>query len=106
MWCWLYVYCQLLCLNFRAVADALKEGRSVDAEAFECVSIYFSDIVGFTSLSAASTPFEVVALLNDLYTEFDSIIDLWDVYKASMVTHRLNVLMRTVWLSEQNNIYR
>lgn len=69
----------------RFVVDQLKYGHSVTPEAYEAVTISFSDIKDFTKIAAQSSPIEVVNLLNQLYTEFDDCIARYDVYKVETI---------------------
>uniref|UniRef100_A0A8D0BCR4 Guanylate cyclase n=1 Tax=Salvator merianae TaxID=96440 RepID=A0A8D0BCR4_SALMN len=68
-----------------SVAETLKTGAAVEPEYFEEVSIYFSDIIGFTTISALSEPIEIVQMLNDLYSLFDAVLGSHDVYKVETI---------------------
>ena len=77
---------QLLYDNFpMKVAEVLREGRKVEPESRECVSIFFSDIVGFTDISSHLSPMKVSDMLDRLYNSFDELSRAYDVFKIETI---------------------
>lgn len=56
------------------VVNELKQNGTTAPESFDNVTIYFSDLVGFTELSDKLSPSELIEELNDLFTVFDDIM--------------------------------
>ena len=64
---------------------AKAKGPSRFAEGFDEVTIFFSDIVGFTTLASQLTPMQVVQLLDDLYHIYDAVASKYNVYKVRLL---------------------
>jgi len=62
----------------------LKKGQTV-IEKYDMVTIYFSDIVGYTQMSSGMTPAEVMKMLNDLYSRFDIEAAKHGIYKVETI---------------------
>src|SRR5215831_2300562 len=71
----LYRENQRLLLNIlpAPIAEKLKSQTGIIAERFDDVSVLFSDIVGFTPLSAALPPTELLEMLNRVFSSFDEL---------------------------------
>lgn len=67
------------------VADRLKTNLSFPAESFDDVTIYFSDIIGFTRICHGSTPIQVVNMLNTIYSTLDKKVEQFQAYKMETV---------------------
>ena len=55
----------------KPIAERLKKGEKNISGSYPEVTILFSDLVGFTKMSATKSPADLVKLLNDLFTRFD-----------------------------------
>ena len=69
----------------KEIAPILKEGDITIADHFDSVSILFADVVGFTSLSARLPPREMVDLLNEVFSYFDTLADKYGLEKIRTI---------------------
>jgi class 3 adenylate cyclase len=67
------------------IADALNAGKKVEAESHEIVTVVFSDIVGFTTISEQFTPLKVSNMLDRLYQAFDKLADKHHIFKVETI---------------------
>ena len=65
------------------IAARLKDGPENVADRFDEVSVLFADMVGSTVLASSLSPEEIVGLLNEIFSEFDSITLRHGVEKIS-----------------------
>mmetsp|Transcript_73488 Transcript_73488/g.239093 ORF Transcript_73488/g.239093 Transcript_73488/m.239093 type:complete len:915 (+) Transcript_73488:919-3663(+) len=67
------------------IAAALHEGRPIEPESRDCVTIFFSDIVGFTDISSTLEPQKVSDMLGRLYSKFDELSRELRVFKVETI---------------------
>ncbi|XP_030420323.1 guanylate cyclase soluble subunit beta-2-like isoform X2 [Gopherus evgoodei] len=67
------------------VANLLKEGKKVEAGEFNSCTILFSDIVTFTNICSACEPIQIVNMLNSMYSKFDRLTSVHNVYKVETI---------------------
>jgi class 3 adenylate cyclase len=67
------------------IAQQLKQEQSAIANRFDEVTILFADIVNFTGLAAQISPIELVNSLNQIFSSFDRLAELYGLEKIKTI---------------------
>jgi len=59
----------------KEIAQILKEDDQTIATRFPAITVLFADVVGFTPLSQNLSPEDLVGVLNEVFSYFDSLVD-------------------------------
>src|SRR5262249_22939199 len=57
------------------IATRLRNGESNIADRFDDATVIFADVVGFGKITARMKAYEIVACLNQLFSEFDKLAE-------------------------------
>jgi len=78
---------ETLLLNIlpKEISAILKNETRTIADHFDGASILFADVVDFTPLSATLTPDELVELLNEVFSAFDSLVEKYGLEKIKTI---------------------
>jgi len=79
------------------VAARLRKNQPVEAEKYDVVTVLFADIVRFTAMCGNELveAMDIVRVLNKLYTQFDMLSTLNEVYKVGMSPRALVLIHRS-----------
>jgi guanylate cyclase len=69
----------------KKIASILKEDDRTIAEHFDSVSVLFADVVKFSELTNRLEPDEMVELLNDVFTYFDTLVEKYKLEKIRTI---------------------
>ena len=67
------------------IAERLKRDESAIADGFADVTVLFADIAGFTPLADRMTPAQLVAMLNDVFSQFDGLAERHGLEKIKTI---------------------
>jgi class 3 adenylate cyclase len=67
------------------IAAELRAGNAIDPELHEEVTLFFSDIVGFTTICEQIFPWDCVKLLNRLFCVMDYLAEHFELYKIETI---------------------
>ncbi|KAG2373717.1 hypothetical protein C9374_011806 [Naegleria lovaniensis] len=67
------------------VAIRLKQGETSICEKFNDLTILFSDMVGFTSMSSTMTPNDLIVMLGDIVLNFDKLTEKYYIDKIKTI---------------------
>ncbi|KAL7549758.1 hypothetical protein ACHAWF_013033 [Thalassiosira exigua] len=74
----------------RHVADQLRNRQKVAPESRDLVTIFFSDIVGFTNISSELPAIKISDMLDRLYNRFDELSHKHDVFKVETIVSAIS----------------
>lgn len=69
----------------KRIADKLKKYGKAEPETFDDVTIYFSDVVSFTTISENYEPDELISILNEIFTEYDNIMEKYGCIRVKTI---------------------
>ncbi|CAE8582590.1 unnamed protein product [Polarella glacialis] len=67
------------------MADVLTRGEKIEPEHKALVTIFFSDIIGFTEIASGLEPIQISSMLDNLYSEFDLLSRKMNVFKVETI---------------------
>ena len=69
----------------REVAERLRSGKTFEPTHHDNVTLFFSDVVGFTNMCSELPPWDIIDMLNRLYTVMDYLAAAFNLYKVETI---------------------